>query len=599
MRKFKKFLICLLSLILLFEPVLTVEADVDTTVCAQIRTELAKVDSHYSGYTDEQISAIATVYASIYATYGDTIASALCGNITHESNFKIDAVEGATSSAGQGVGLCQWSFGRRITFSEYCKTKGAGTYIEVSGIRIGSDTTTYATEQYVTAVGDLPTQVEYLIAELIGNKDLIVVDRNIPGMTDTGASSRVEKQFVGGALYPADYVYLIKTDKDMFLNRLFDNSYDGLRLVPVSMATSHTKQCDTEEYYIYEQLEYYRDEYINGSLFSTTGNFVQQLSDYKVGIPKQLKKVITYVQEEDNYGDIVDSDIIDHVDYQLDFTLPSDNPNGELSYGTSRVVPKWLVCGYDIDAFREAVEGSPEFATVILMRCFERPKHAETPDAIFNQCAKRGTSGRAIYTVFNSIDGTCKDTFGAVVSETIISQIANNLYKNNIWNEDNISTFAKLTETNLTGIIEQATLENLSQDELESLHQWQLNIDEGGNLLTAMARRAIILLGIAFIIWGVFFIIAYIFDRLNTFLPIKLTSLLSAGRLDVTWDGSEITYFGERDANSKHKPKTINGYVAIALGISAMALGILIITGYLFKLLASILLGITNFLGGF
>ena len=60
-------------------------------------------------------------FGLINAGYSKIAAAAVMGNIENESGFRADAIEGGT---GIGLGLCQWSFGRRTNLENYIASKG-------------------------------------------------------------------------------------------------------------------------------------------------------------------------------------------------------------------------------------------------------------------------------------------------------------------------------------------------------------------------------------------------------------------------------------------------------------------------------------------
>ena len=77
-------------------------------------------------------------YALRSAGYSEIATAAVMGNIENESGFRADAIE---SGNGIGLGLCQWSFGRRTSLESYISSKGTDT-------------------------SDIKTQIEFLLGEL-------------------------------------------------------------------------------------------------------------------------------------------------------------------------------------------------------------------------------------------------------------------------------------------------------------------------------------------------------------------------------------------------------------------------------------------------
>lgn len=60
--------------------------------------------------------------------YTQEAAAAIVGNIMGESygllNFNLHAVESTATNAGEGIGMCQWSFDRKEKFIAFCNSKG-------------------------------------------------------------------------------------------------------------------------------------------------------------------------------------------------------------------------------------------------------------------------------------------------------------------------------------------------------------------------------------------------------------------------------------------------------------------------------------------
>lgn len=77
-------------------------------------------------------------WALLDAGYSKIAAAAVLGNIECESGFNPSAIEGGN---GIGLGLCQWSFGRRTQLEGYIASKG-------------------------TTTSDVGTQIEFLLGEL-------------------------------------------------------------------------------------------------------------------------------------------------------------------------------------------------------------------------------------------------------------------------------------------------------------------------------------------------------------------------------------------------------------------------------------------------
>lgn len=99
-------------------------------------------------------------FAILDAGYSKEAAAGVMGNIEAESGFRTSIIEGGS---GIGVGLCQWSFGRRTQLEAYAASKGVdwtdeNTQVEflVGEITPGGGADGYATYQLVTYKGYSP-----------------------------------------------------------------------------------------------------------------------------------------------------------------------------------------------------------------------------------------------------------------------------------------------------------------------------------------------------------------------------------------------------------------------------------------------------------
>ena len=91
------------------------------------------VSGIYGNTTEEKVW-----FALRAAGYSEIATAAVMGNINNESGFNPAAIEGGN---GIGLGLCQWSFGRRDSLEAYIASKGVDT-------------------------SDVNTQIEFLLGEL-------------------------------------------------------------------------------------------------------------------------------------------------------------------------------------------------------------------------------------------------------------------------------------------------------------------------------------------------------------------------------------------------------------------------------------------------
>ena len=95
--------------------------------------------------------------------YSEIATAGAMGNIWYESGgFKPEAIEGGT---GEGIGLCQWSFGRKTALMNYAQSKGKDWKDEdiqveflIGELTKGGGADGYATYQLMAYNGYVPDQ---------------------------------------------------------------------------------------------------------------------------------------------------------------------------------------------------------------------------------------------------------------------------------------------------------------------------------------------------------------------------------------------------------------------------------------------------------
>lgn len=152
-----------------------------------LTTEEVETVKSELGIDAKKFENLVTAYSILAASYGDVIASAICGNINQESHFALDLVE---LDPPNGVGLIQWSFGRRLYFSEYCRSNDTSpVYTLKAAIKAGSSTDSIITDaSYVTVFGRMEYQLTYLLGELNGGLNIELSDSSITSTTYAGKS---------------------------------------------------------------------------------------------------------------------------------------------------------------------------------------------------------------------------------------------------------------------------------------------------------------------------------------------------------------------------------------------------------------------------
>lgn len=189
-----------------------------------------------------------------------------------------------------------------------------------------------------------------------------------------------------------------------------------------------------------------------------------------------------------------------------------------------------------------------------------RPKYAELAFQIFSGTTIKGNKD------------TATDMAKAMVSA-------------GYWTEEELSEYAKLEEINVDAILEAASREKLTGENLEGLSWWERNVqdDKATGGLVGWIRKLVQFAGILFIVWVIFIYLAYWFDRINNFFYIDLLSLLTIGFLHMS-DTEEECNFKLRDLG-KGDRRTVNHKAILEICLLGIFFGVFVVTGAYYKVI--------------
>lgn len=482
------------------------------------------------------------VYASIKSmaqaadiSHADEMAAGLCGNFCSESKLNLDTIE---SGSGDGIGLAQWSFERRIAESEYVRNLEASNPLKrIKGTVYVSITETdesgkkhrvrveATTSEYETLIGQLPDQLSFLQLELFSNKAVkIEVNPSVLAQIyDVAKNVSYTKQI----LWSADYATLSSDMKGLVTNC---SSFDSSRFF-----YSDTSYRDYDGPFTIQYVEG-ENPFLSSSTFSCI-----RLSDISSSTISVDDKTTT----------------------QYTFTaLPLTALKNITSISS-------------MDSQPECLSGSPAIWGLFFHRAFERSQPVQN-------------SARYMYAeaVFELLSGKELSSF---VPTTLSSEVVKQLYNSGAFDEARLSTFAKLSEVDLSSIIAEANLQNLNQNELESLRQWEDNIEDGGIVATLIKimRGIATALAIFAVIYGLLLYVCYTFDKVNP-LGLSLLTIISLGKFEAAVYDNEATFkFGHMSKDGERK--TVSHKDIIILSLLWIFGGVLILTGWLWKLVYSII----------
>lgn len=153
--------------------------------------------------------------------------------------------------------------------------------------------------------------------------------------------------------------------------------------------------------------------------------------------------------------------------------------------------------------------------------------------------------------------------------------------------EEQLSSKVVLSEADLAGVLANATVDNLSHKDLESLDTWKDLVEEE-NMAVKVIRIIIQVIGVLMLIWSILLFAGYHFDRINNLVDISIVSILTLGKLrPVTSDGEEAT-FGKDKSEKENKVSTVNARNITAICLVTALFAVLILTGAIYNLLAAL-----------
>lgn len=228
--------------------------------------------------------------------------------------------------------------------------------------------------------------------------------------------------------------------------------------------------------------------------------------------------------------------------------------------------------------------------TLYFTSCFER---CDESIEIYSG-AKGAKYAKNMLTLVNGLE---TGQFNLESDQQLNQGLAEALVNSGIWDEDRLSEFCRLTETNVQAdLLDKAKRNNLSNEELYNLSNWEDNVrkDAENTGLIKIVRIITMFVGIIFTLWVILIYIAYWFDRINNFVDIDLVGILTLGKLRVS-DTEEECTFKVSTLNHSEK-KTVNHRAMVFICLTGVLFGVLIISGTFYKFLQVFVLKIFDIL---
>lgn len=175
---------------------------------------------------------------------------------------------------------------------------------------------------------------------------------------------------------------------------------------------------------------------------------------------------------------------------------------------------------------------------------------------------------------------------GSTAKESTNAQFAGGYYS-----EEQLSAFTRLVEENIQSkYLDNATRDNLSQNDLENLASWEDNVSNSKKEygLIAWLRIIVMWVGIIFTIYIFLLYLAYWFDKLNSLIDLDILSILTFGHLHVAVDDKEANF----SLGKKQDHTTVSHKDMCFICITGLIFGTLLITGTFYKIIS----GFVNFI---
>ena len=153
--------------------------------------------------------------------------------------------------------------------------------------------------------------------------------------------------------------------------------------------------------------------------------------------------------------------------------------------------------------------------------------------------------------------------------------------------EEQLSSMVVLSEADLAGVLDYATTDNLTHEDLESLDIWK-NLVAEESTAEKTIRIVVQLIGVLLLMWSILLFAGYYFDRTNNLIDISIVNILTLGKLRPVTDNEEEATFGKDKSEKKNKISTVNSRNIFTICFVTALFAVLILTGTLYNMLTSL-----------
>lgn len=163
------------------------------------------------------------------------------------------------------------------------------------------------------------------------------------------------------------------------------------------------------------------------------------------------------------------------------------------------------------------------------------------------------------------------------------------------YKEQELSSWTRLAESNLSEVLDNATLDKLNGDELTAIYNWKtIATDSNAPIYLKVIRIVVQIIGVLMLIWAILLYLGYQFDKINNLVDIQIVSILTLGKLQ-SGDNETSTYGKSTEMEKNGKVKVVSHRNILLICFVVILFAVLILTGALYNLLTFLIYTILDF----
>lgn len=157
------------------------------------------------------------------------------------------------------------------------------------------------------------------------------------------------------------------------------------------------------------------------------------------------------------------------------------------------------------------------------------------------------------------------------------------------YSEQELSSWVRLAESDLSEELDNANLDNLKGDELVSIYNWKTIVtDSNAPVYLKVVRIVIQLIGVLMLLWSILLYAGYWLDTTNNLIDINIVGILTLGKL-MSGIEEDSNYNQPVESGKNTKVKIVSHKnIMLICGVTIL-FAVLILTGTLYNLLTSLI----------